>query len=172
MQEALIQVGRPPGMSVSCAAAVGIVSLSCRVAPFAAASIHRTISSMLASAASGGRSAQKPESVATFGERGRPDRRRRRLSDGIPSIKRKHGLGESPSTSLTRIFHRLVGRSCRFALIFGRRSSAALPIIWNRSTLYYEISGSMIRLALKGPHKLLASRFDFCYKQAEVLHQT
>jgi hypothetical protein len=42
--------------------------------------------------------------------------------------------------SIARIFHSLVGRSCRFALIFGRRSSAALPTIWNRPSLHCEIS--------------------------------
>jgi uncharacterized lipoprotein YmbA len=40
---------------------------------------------------------------------------------------------------LTRIFHSLVGRSCRFALIFGRRGSAALPTNWRRHSPHREI---------------------------------
>ena len=42
---------------------------------------------------------------------------------------------------LTRIFHTLVGRSCRFALIFGRRGSATLPTNRGRHSTHHEISG-------------------------------
>ena len=46
--------------------------------------------------------------------------------------------------SLGRLFHYLVGRSCRFALIFGRRSSAALPTMWNWPSPHCEISGIVV----------------------------
>ena len=49
---------------------------------------------------------------------------------------------------LGRIFRSLVGRSCRFALIFGRRGSAALPTNWRRYSPRYEICGLGLLLAL------------------------
>jgi len=41
----------------------------------------------------------------------------------------------------SRIFPNLVGRSCRFALIFGRRGGGALPTKWTRLSPHHEISG-------------------------------
>jgi PadR family transcriptional regulator, regulatory protein PadR len=69
--------------------------------------------------------------------------------------KRKYySIKQDGHQALTRIFHSLVGRSCRFALIFGRRRprnavhllccsvcSAALPTMWNRPSLHCEKSG-------------------------------
>ena len=79
-------------------------------------------------------------------ERGRPDRIRRRPADGISQPGLARLLGESAITSLTRMFHTLVGRSCRFALIFGRRGSPALPTKWTRLLPHRELSGLMIRV--------------------------